>query len=202
MTETERLKCHAIDINGLNPCDRNRIEEIGFNAWLDEVSAPKMAGIQIARHRVSRLCLKGKGLMSSDIKSDTISISALFHGDDVIPTCVGPRRSISPSAGRAVQLLATYLSRFEANAILADQVDIAILAPSQSHHRRRKLGKVRIFLGVGLTISVWPKAPAQGEFDSEDVGIEDRIVWFDISDYVGRRSPRLLLPDMLVMFAV
>jgi hypothetical protein len=38
MTETERLQCHANDIGGLNPCDRNRIEELGFNAWLDEVA--------------------------------------------------------------------------------------------------------------------------------------------------------------------
>ena len=38
MTETERLLCHAIDINGLNPCDRKRIEQIGFDRWLDEVA--------------------------------------------------------------------------------------------------------------------------------------------------------------------
>ncbi len=33
MTETERLMCHAIDINGLNLCDRNRIEDVGLNTW-------------------------------------------------------------------------------------------------------------------------------------------------------------------------
>jgi hypothetical protein len=38
MTEQERLQWHAIDINGLNPCDRDRIEEIGFDRWLDEVA--------------------------------------------------------------------------------------------------------------------------------------------------------------------
>jgi hypothetical protein len=38
MTETERLLCHATDINGLNPCDRERIEQIGFDQWLDEVA--------------------------------------------------------------------------------------------------------------------------------------------------------------------
>jgi hypothetical protein len=38
MTEAERLLCRAIDINGLNPCDRKRIEQIGFDRWLDEVA--------------------------------------------------------------------------------------------------------------------------------------------------------------------
>jgi hypothetical protein len=38
MTETERLMSHAIDINGLNPCDRKRIEQVGFDRWLDEVA--------------------------------------------------------------------------------------------------------------------------------------------------------------------
>jgi ribosomal protein S27AE len=37
MTETERLKCHGIDTNGLNPCDRDRIKKVGFDRWLDEV---------------------------------------------------------------------------------------------------------------------------------------------------------------------
>jgi ribosomal protein S27AE len=37
MTETERLRCNATDIGGLNLCDRERIEEVGFNSWLDEV---------------------------------------------------------------------------------------------------------------------------------------------------------------------
>jgi ribosomal protein S27AE len=37
MTETERLRCNATDIGGLNLCDRNRIEEVGFDRWLDEV---------------------------------------------------------------------------------------------------------------------------------------------------------------------
>src|SRR5437016_1512825 len=37
MTEQERLKCHGIDIGGLNLSDRQRVEEIGLDAWLDEV---------------------------------------------------------------------------------------------------------------------------------------------------------------------
>jgi hypothetical protein len=56
MTETERLMCNAIDINGLNPCDRHRIEQIGFNNWLDEVSPQKMAGGKAARQRHRKKC--------------------------------------------------------------------------------------------------------------------------------------------------
>jgi hypothetical protein len=57
MTEQERLRCNAIDTNGLNSSDRIRIEEKGFNAWLDEVSNPKAAGMQIARqHRHRKQC--------------------------------------------------------------------------------------------------------------------------------------------------
>ena len=42
MTEQERLKLNAIDINGLNKCDRDRIEAIGLSAWLNETaSAPR-----------------------------------------------------------------------------------------------------------------------------------------------------------------
>ena len=57
MTEQERLKCHGIDINGLNPCDRNRIEHVGFTGWLDEVSTQKIASTQISRqHRHRKTC--------------------------------------------------------------------------------------------------------------------------------------------------
>ena len=38
MTEQERLRCNAIDIGGLNSSDRERIEELGFEAWLDELA--------------------------------------------------------------------------------------------------------------------------------------------------------------------
>jgi hypothetical protein len=54
MTEAERLKHNVIDINGLNRSDRDRIEQIGFNAWLDEVSTQKTA--QVARHRHRQKC--------------------------------------------------------------------------------------------------------------------------------------------------
>jgi hypothetical protein len=37
MTELERLKCHGVDIGGLSQADRQRIEELGLNAWLSEV---------------------------------------------------------------------------------------------------------------------------------------------------------------------
>ena len=56
MTETERLQCHGIDINGLNLCDRNRIERVGFDAWLDEVSNPNVSSTPIARHRHRKQC--------------------------------------------------------------------------------------------------------------------------------------------------
>jgi hypothetical protein len=38
MTEQERLQCNGISISGLNPIDIQRIEEIGFDCWLDEVA--------------------------------------------------------------------------------------------------------------------------------------------------------------------
>jgi hypothetical protein len=56
MTEQERLRCNAIDINGLNSSDRDRIEEVGFDIWLDEVSNSKAARGQIARHRHRKQC--------------------------------------------------------------------------------------------------------------------------------------------------
>jgi hypothetical protein len=56
MTEQERLICNGIDINGLNKLDRNRIEEIGFNAWLDEVSTQKTATHVARQHRHRKKC--------------------------------------------------------------------------------------------------------------------------------------------------
>ena len=56
MTEQERLKCNVIDIQGLNRSDRDRIEQIGFNAWLDEVANPN-AGNHVARHRHRKKCV-------------------------------------------------------------------------------------------------------------------------------------------------
>src|SRR5262249_7391399 len=38
MTITQQLKLNGIDIAGLNPDDRSRIEAIGLDAWLDEQS--------------------------------------------------------------------------------------------------------------------------------------------------------------------
>jgi hypothetical protein len=32
MTEQERLQCNSIDTNALNSCDRNRVEEVGFES--------------------------------------------------------------------------------------------------------------------------------------------------------------------------
>ena len=55
MTEAERLKCNAIDIQGLNRSDRDRIEEVGFNRWLDEVANPN-EGNHVARHRHRKKC--------------------------------------------------------------------------------------------------------------------------------------------------
>jgi hypothetical protein len=56
MTEQERLQRNAIDINGLNSSDRDRIEEVGFNRWLGEVAEQKAAGTQAARHRHRKRC--------------------------------------------------------------------------------------------------------------------------------------------------
>jgi hypothetical protein len=55
MTEAERPKHNAIDINGLNSCDRERIGQIGFNAWLDEVSTQKTAHVA-RQHRHRKKC--------------------------------------------------------------------------------------------------------------------------------------------------
>ena len=54
MTEQERLQCHAIDINGLNQCDRDRIEKVGFDRWLDEASMQKTVGTPVPRHHRHR----------------------------------------------------------------------------------------------------------------------------------------------------
>jgi hypothetical protein len=40
MTVEHYLSLHAINIAGLNPCDRSRIEQIGLTAWMDEVCKP------------------------------------------------------------------------------------------------------------------------------------------------------------------
>ena len=45
MTEQERLLCNGISISGLNPPDIQRIENIGFDRWLDEVDKPPVAVI-------------------------------------------------------------------------------------------------------------------------------------------------------------
>jgi ribosomal protein S27AE len=46
MTEQERLQCNATSISGLGLTDRQRIEEIGFDRWLDEiVDKPSVAVI-------------------------------------------------------------------------------------------------------------------------------------------------------------
>jgi hypothetical protein len=57
MTEQERLQCNGISISGLNPIDIQRIEEIGFNCWLDEVANQNAATSQVARqHRHRKTC--------------------------------------------------------------------------------------------------------------------------------------------------
>jgi hypothetical protein len=56
MTEQERLQCNGIDINGLNLSDRHRIEQVGFNNWLDEVSTQKTTDDKVARHRHRKKC--------------------------------------------------------------------------------------------------------------------------------------------------
>jgi hypothetical protein len=56
MTEAERLKCNAIDIQGLNRSDRDRIEEVGFNFWLDEVANPNEGTHLTRQHRHRKKC--------------------------------------------------------------------------------------------------------------------------------------------------
>jgi hypothetical protein len=58
MTETERLQCNGIDINGLNKPDRERIEQVGLNRWLDEIAAKdNAAGTQVSRqHQHRKTC--------------------------------------------------------------------------------------------------------------------------------------------------
>jgi predicted nucleic acid-binding Zn ribbon protein len=56
MTEQERRQCYGIDINGLSLCDRDRIEEVGFNAWLEEISKPNAAGAQVSRLHHRKIC--------------------------------------------------------------------------------------------------------------------------------------------------
>jgi ribosomal protein S27AE len=54
MTEQERLQCNGISISGLNPGDIQRIEEIGFDRWLDEVGNPPIAVIPQIDSKVSQ----------------------------------------------------------------------------------------------------------------------------------------------------
>jgi hypothetical protein len=60
--EQERLACNGIDICGLNPSDRERIEQIGFDRWLDEIcDAPPLKPEKISDARLCRSgpkCLK------------------------------------------------------------------------------------------------------------------------------------------------
>lgn len=44
MTEEHRLGLHGINISGLDPTARERIEEIGFDAWLNEVAGSVRTG--------------------------------------------------------------------------------------------------------------------------------------------------------------
>jgi hypothetical protein len=57
MTEGERLMCNATDINGLNPSDRERIEQIGFDRWLDEICNPP--ALKPEKISQARLCRSG-----------------------------------------------------------------------------------------------------------------------------------------------
>jgi hypothetical protein len=50
MTEQERLQCNGISISGLHPGDIQRIEEIGFDRWLDEVADKPPAAVVPETH--------------------------------------------------------------------------------------------------------------------------------------------------------
>jgi ribosomal protein S27AE len=54
MTEQERLQCNGISISGLNPADRQRIENIGFDRWLDEIDKPPAAVVPKTNSKVSQ----------------------------------------------------------------------------------------------------------------------------------------------------
>ncbi len=59
--EQERLACNGIDIGGQNSCDRERIEQIGFDRWLNEVcDALRQPGkaSQVKLCRSGSKCLK------------------------------------------------------------------------------------------------------------------------------------------------
>jgi hypothetical protein len=67
MTEQERLLCNGISISGLNPPDIQRIENIGFDRWLDEVDKPPVAVIpkmnsvspeRASKRRTRRSCVR------------------------------------------------------------------------------------------------------------------------------------------------
>jgi hypothetical protein len=45
MTEQERLQCNGISISGLNLPDIQRIEEVGFNCWLDEIADKALSAV-------------------------------------------------------------------------------------------------------------------------------------------------------------
>jgi hypothetical protein len=49
MTEQHRLGLLGVDIGGLEPTARERIEVIGFDAWLDEVAGPVRPGARARR---------------------------------------------------------------------------------------------------------------------------------------------------------
>ncbi|HWY59991.1 MAG TPA: hypothetical protein VNZ03_36345 [Terriglobales bacterium] len=61
MTEQERLQCHAIDINGLNSCDRHRIEQVGFSltAAIDPAQADWSFSKGISAGHAGRLIASG-----------------------------------------------------------------------------------------------------------------------------------------------
>jgi hypothetical protein len=55
--EQERLACNGIDIGGLNPSDRERIEQIGFDRWLDEICNPR--ALKPKKISQARMCRSG-----------------------------------------------------------------------------------------------------------------------------------------------
>jgi hypothetical protein len=112
MTEQERLLCHAIDINGLNPCDRKRIEEVGFDRWLDEVAdAPptcqkQAAELRKAKRKTRRNCVRcGTSFLAKRADAKFCSVKCRIRAcrypsetDNVLATS-GTRMNIGENEG-------------------------------------------------------------------------------------------------------
>jgi hypothetical protein len=69
MTERERLQCNGISIDGLNPPDRQRIEEVGFDRWLNETADAPPAKKPTSKVRAKiALCRSGSKCLNASCR--------------------------------------------------------------------------------------------------------------------------------------